>query len=222
MMDNNWVKLNIDNKNINMKTNIKIVIAIFIFALMVVGSTYAYYMVSDSKTGITGLAGEVNFDLDVTKVLPNTNKVDDILITNISELASSLNGGCIDEDGEFALCQLYKITLSNTSVDVNTKISGMISFNNENTPNIAWKLVDNYSASTNYTTSSLGTTFNTGSSSFVNFVDDYLLEYGKTVTYHILVWINETEGSQDDEGSYSGAIRFEDANGNGTTAEFSV
>jgi len=222
MMDSNGVKLNIDNRKINMGTNLKIAIGIFIFALMVVGSTYAYYTATDSEGGITGNAGEINFLLDVDKMLPNTNGVDDILITNINELASSLNNGCLDEDGDFALCQLYRITLSNNSSDVNTRVSGKVAFDNQNTPNLSWMLVNNYSASTNYTTSSLGNVFNTGSSSFVNFVDSYLLEYGASVTYYMLVWINETVEVQDDEGGYSGTIRFEDANGNGTTAEFGV
>lgn len=222
MMNIDWFKLYTGTKNLNFRSNIKIVIGIMIFSLLVVGSTYAYYTATDSEGGITGNAGEINFSLDVDKVLPSTTGVDDILITNINELADSLNDGCLDEDGDFALCQLYKITLKNNSSDVNTRISGKVAFDNQNTPNLSWMLVNNYSSSTNYTTSSLGTIFNTGSSNFDNFEDSYLLEYSKSVTYYMLVWINETEGVQDDEGGYSGTIRFEDANGNGTTAEFGI
>ena len=207
---------NIDN--INIWTNIKLWIGIFIFSLFMVGSTYAYYMVSDIVSGVTGDAGEINFDLDVDKILPNTDKVDDVLVTNFSELASGLNSGCVDE--EFALCQLYKVTLTNNSRDVNTKVSGKISFNNQNTPNLSWMLVDNYSASTNYTAAILGDDYHRSDPSFVKFENSRLLDYGTSVDYYILLWVNDAEGVQDDDGSYSGTIRFEDANGNGTTAEF--
>ena len=218
MMDRKIFKIDINN--ISMKTNIMIGIGIFVFALFMVGSTYAYYMVSDMVSGVTGVAGEINFDLDVEKVLPNTNRVDDILVINFDELAGGLNSDCLDEDGDFALCQLYKVTLNNNSSDVNTKVSGKIAFDNQNTPNLSWMLVNNYSASTNYTASSLGTNYHLSSSDFVNFEDSYLLEYGKSVDYYILLWVNDAEGVQDDDGSYSGTIRCEDANGNGTTAEF--
>lgn len=66
----------------------------------------------------------------------------------------------------------------------------------------------------------LGNTFNTASSTFTNFVDSYLLAAGSNIDYYILVWVNETEGEQTDEGTYSGIVRFEDSNGKGVTSTF--
>ena len=66
----------------------------------------------------------------------------------------------------------------------------------------------------------MGSNFNTASSSFASFVDDYLLMGSSSVDYYMLVWVNETETVQNDQGGYSGTIRFEDSNGQGVTASF--
>ena len=66
----------------------------------------------------------------------------------------------------------------------------------------------------------LGDTFNMSSTMFTSFTDDYLLEAGDEANFYISVWINEIDGIQYDDGSYSGTIRFEDTNGNGVTATF--
>ena len=201
--------------------NLKLIILIVMLFIMLLGGTFAYYAYSGNNSILTGNMGKVDLSLTVTKELPNTNKVDDILVVNTSELAANLNSGCIDKDGEFALCQLYKVHLVNNSGSVNTDVKGSIKFNNELTPNLSWLLLGNsYSSSTNYTSAMIGTNFNTSSSTFVPFVDKYLLYSGSSIDYYILVWINETEDEQNDMGAYSGVIRFEDSNGDGVTAEF--
>ena len=201
--------------------NLKLIIIIVMLFIMLLGGTFAYYAYSGSNSIFTGNMGKVDLTLTVTKVLPNTNKVDDILVVNTSELAANFNSGCIDEDGEFALCQLYRINLVNASGSINTDVKGSIKFNNELTPNLSWVLLEGgYSASTNYTSELIGNNFNTSSSDYAVFEDSYLLKSGSSVDYYILVWINETDGEQNDMGAYSGTIRFEDSNGGGVTAEF--
>lgn len=97
-----------------------------------------------------------------------------------------------------------------------------VSFNNTTTPNLAWiSLGNSYSSSTTYTSEMLGSSFHTSSAAFTNFVDSYLLSSGTSVDFYLLVWVNESEEEQTDEGSYSGTIRFEDSNGKGVTSTFS-
>jgi len=213
---------NIDFKKLlNKKNLLLIIVVLLIYCITIAGSTYAYlYINSENTNTMKGNLGKVDLDLTVTKILPLTNGTDDILITNFNELAASLNDDCIDSEGDFALCQLYQIDLENNSIGVNTNLTGSVSFNNENTPNLSWILIDNYNANTNYTSASLGNTFNTATSTFTNFVENYLLNTGSEVTFYMLVWINETDTLQTDEGAYGGTIRFQDANGQGTTAEF--
>lgn len=216
MNDNNACK-QFDLKGKNLKLVI-VIVMIFIFLL---GGTFAYFAYSGTNSIFSGNMGKVDLTLTVTKVLPDTDGVDNILVINFNELAASLNNDCYDEDGEFALCQLYRINLVNASGSINTNVKGSIFFNNARVPNLSWILLGNtYSSSTNYTSSQLGQTFNTASSSFVSFVDEYLLYSGSSVDYYILVWVNETEDEQTDEGIFSGIVKFEDANGNGVTAEF--
>ena len=203
------------------RRNLKLLIAIILLLVVISGGTLAYFAFSASNTIISGDAGTVDLSLTVTKVLPTTTGTDDILVIAFDELAESLNSSCIDEDGEFALCQLYRVNLANSASSVNVTVKGSISFNNATAPNLSWVYLGNsYSSSTTYTSSMLGSSFNTASSDFANFVDNCLVNGGSNVDFYILVWVNEAEEAQTDEGSYSGIIRFESSNGKGVTSTF--
>ena len=205
-----------DNKRIFI-----LMIVIMGVVILVAGVTYAYFAFKTSNNNtITGSMGSVDLSLTVTKELPTTSGVDDILVTNFSELPDNLNNKCIDSDGEYALCQLYKIVLSNSSNGVNTKVKGSVSFDNTTSPNLSWIRIDNYSSSTTYTSSTLGSSYHTASSNFDSFESSYLLKSGNSVTYYILVWVNENEEEQTDTGVYTGIVKFEDENGKGVTATF--
>lgn len=208
--------------NFNRKEIIILLCIILGFMVIVTSSTYAYLSYSGSNNNsISGNMGRVDLELDVTRVLPVDDTVNSILIFRFDELASNLNQGCIDKDGDYSLCQLYKIKLKNNSNAVNTRVKGSLSFSNDTMPNLSWILLGNtYNSTTTYTSAMMGATFNTAIADYTNFVDDYLLYSGNEVTFYILVWINEIERVQYDRGSYTGIVRFEDHKGNGITAEF--
>jgi len=194
---------------------------ILVIMVMVTSSTYAYLFYTGSDNSITGNMGEVDLELDVTRVLPVNETVNSILLFQFNELAGNLNNGCIDQDGEFSLCQLYKIRIKNNTGGVNTRINGSLAFSNETMPNLSWILLGNdYSSSTTYTTSMLDSDFNTASSSYNSFVDNYLLKNGEEEIFYILIWVNEIDRVQYDRGTYTGVVRFQDYNGNGVTAFF--
>lgn len=199
---------------------IYLVIGIILLWLAVIGTTFAYYTFNASNNGITGEAGDVDLKLTITKILPTTSGTDDILITNFDELADALNQQCIDQDGEFALCQLYQVNIANNSSGVNTNLTGSISFNNSTAPNLSWLLVEDYDSSNTYTSTMLGSSYQTASSEFSIFVTNYLLEIGTNKNFYLLVWVNESEEEQTDEGSYSATVRFEDSSGSGVTSTF--
>lgn len=200
-----------------------LIVAIAIIVLLVIfaGATFAYFAFNASNNNvITGEVGTVNLSLNVSKVLPNTTEVDDILVTNFSDMSDNLNNKCLYTDGEFATCQLYKVVLTNNADGVNTKISGSVSFNNTTTPNLSWLKLDNYDPSTTYTAATLGTKTHKASSTFTKFVDGYLLKKSTSVTYYLLVWVNESETEQADDGAFTGTVKFEDQNGKGVTSTF--
>lgn len=217
-MDNNYIENNLNNIQKNHK-HLYLIIAIVILLMLVLGGTFAYFAFSANNGIFGGNMASVNLDLTVTKILPTTNGVDDVIVTNFNDLAESLNSDCSYQN-EFASCQLYKVHLENNSNGLNTNLKGSVSFDNDTAPNLSWISVDNYSSSTTYTDAILGSNFNTASSTFTKFVDNYLLTSGSEANFYILVWVNETEDVQNDEGSYTGTVRFEDANGNGVTATF--
>ena len=204
--------------NSDVKKIMYLVIGILVFFVVVIGATFAYYAFSaTNNTTVKGEVGKVNLSLTVTKALPNKSGTDDILITPFNELASNLNAKCASD--EYATCQLYKITLQNNSTGVNTKVKGSVSFNNTTAPNLSWVYLDTYDSSKTYTSSDLGT-MNTASSEFATFKTDELINSGNSRDFYLLVWVNESEEEQTDEGSYSGTIKFEDSNGNGVTSTF--
>lgn len=204
------------------KFNWKFLLLIIFMFFSVTGGTYAYLFSTGSVSSIiTGDMAKVDLELDVTRVLPVDETVNSILLFQFDELASNLNKGCIDQDGNYSLCQLYEINLKNNVGGVNTKVKGSLSFDNASMPNLSWVLLGNtYSSSTTYTSDMMGDSFNTASSTYTNFVDSYLLYSGNDVTFYILVWVNEIDRIQYDNGSYTGVVRFEDSNGKGVTAEF--
>lgn len=199
--------------------SLKIFIAIVLLIVVISGGTMAYFAFSTTSNNITGNMGTVDLSLSVTKVLPVGSSDDDLLIAKFSDLATNINNECKYDD-DYANCQVYKVTLANNSSDVNTRVVGSIKFNASTTPNLSWVFMDSYSSSTTYTSDSFGSTFNTASSEFVNFKDNYLLQTGRSVDFYIVVWINENNEVQTDTGSYTGTVRFMDTNGKGVTATF--
>lgn len=211
----------IDKLKLNWKIIIS-VIAIIIVASFTIGETYSYFFNEHkNNTSITGSTMNVDLELSVTKVLPTNASTNSILIFQFSELADNLNNGCVDEDGEYSLCQLYKINLKNSSNSSNINIKGTLSFNNSTIPNLSWILLGNtYSASTTYTSDMLGDTFNTAVSTPTNFVDNYALSSNGEATFYILVWVNEIDRVQYDRGSYTGTVKIEDHTGKDISTTF--
>lgn len=222
---NAQVNNNIENQiNNESKKNVKLLIAIITIVVALSGGTLAYFAFSASNTAIGGEAGVVDLTLTVAKVLPDADStVDELLVVNYSEVPTALNNSCLDSRDEFMMCQLYKITLSSSATGVGTNVKGSIKFDNETVPNLSWLLLpSDYNSGTNYTTAVLGNTFNTATGEFVNFVNSYNLLSGTSKDYYILMWVNETDGEQTDNGSFGGTIRFEDAQGKGVTSTFTA
>lgn len=201
--------------------NRKFLILIILLFISVTGGTYAYlYSESTNDNTITGDMATVDLSLDVIRVLPTKETVNSVLLFQFNELADNLNKGCINEKGDFSLCQLYKINLKNNN-KTNVRLKGSLAFNNETLPNLSWLLLGNtYSSSTNYTSSMLGSEFKTATSTHENFVDNYLLKANDEIDFYILLWVNEIDRVQYDSGNYTGVVKFEDYKGQGVTAWF--
>lgn len=109
------------------KRMIYLVIGLLTLILSTAGATYAYFTATDNDTDtITGNMATIEFDLAVTKMTTvDDEKVDGTNTRGLIPLSNSMveyavanrsignNGICKDDNGN-AVCQIYKITVTNT------------------------------------------------------------------------------------------------------------
>ena len=184
---------------------------IIVYFITVTGSTYAYFALSvSSDNKISGTTATANLALTVSKVFPsNTNNLVPQLESALGSAISSTYK-CVDGNNN-NVCQVYKITIKNTST-ASVDISGYIHFSGiTNLPNLKWRLLDNEST--------MGThnSYNaTGADNL--FVDRVKLSANQTNNYYMVIWINETNSAQSDTGTYGATISFKSSNGTGVTS----
>jgi len=210
------MKDNIERKET--KRNTTMLVALIALILAVAGGTLAYFAISITSNNITGKAGTIDLTLTVTRVLPADTTIEDIILSDYATLSDDINNKCVDDD--VSLCQLYEVNLANSSSSVNVNVKGQVSFDNTNSPNLSWISLD-YDSSKTYSSTDLPDTFNTASNTLTNFVDSYYLASGSSKKFYLLVWVNSLDEVQEDNGTYTGTVRFEDASGKGVTSTFS-
>ena len=184
---------------------------IIIYFITVTGSTYAYFALSaNSDNKISGTTATANLALTVSKVFPiNTNNLVPQLESALGSAISSTYK-CVDGNSN-NVCQVYKITIKNTS-NASVDISGYIHFSGvTNLPNLKWRLLDSEST--------LGTHNSYNASGADNlFVDRVKMEANQTNNYYMVIWINETGTAQSDTGTFGATISFKSSNGTGVTS----
>ena len=94
------------------------VIGVATLVVAIVGATFAYFTATAANNIITGNMAKVELKLAVTKVTELENTIGMIPMSNgMVEAAvsnSSTKGSCVDDNGN-AVCQIYKIVLTNDS-----------------------------------------------------------------------------------------------------------
>ena len=184
---------------------------IIVYFITVTGSTYAYFALSASSDNkISGTTATANLALTVSKVFPsNTNNLVPQLESALGSAISSTYK-CVDGNSN-NVCQVYKITIKNTST-ASVDISGYIHFSGvTNLPNLKWRLLDSEST--------LGTHNSYNASGADNlFVDRVKMSANQTNNYYMVIWINETNSAQSDTGTFGATISFKSSNGTGVTS----
>ncbi len=184
---------------------------IIVYFITVTGSTYAYFALSASSDNkISGTTATANLALTVSKVFPsNTNNLVPQLESALGSAISSTYK-CVDGNSN-NVCQVYKITIKNTST-ASVDISGYIHFSGvTNLPNLKWRLLDSEST--------LGTHNSYSATGADNlFVDRVKMSANQTNNYYMVIWINETNSAQSDTGTFRATISFKSSNGTGVTS----
>lgn len=109
-----------EEKKKNEKTSlIYVVIGILTLVVAITGATFAYYTATSTVNNvITGNMASIKFDITVAKktnvdntrgLIPMTNSMVQKAVSN-----ASTKGICLDDNGN-AVCQVYKITINNSS-----------------------------------------------------------------------------------------------------------
>lgn len=113
------------------------VIGVATLMLSIVGATFAYFTATASNNNvIKGNMATIEFDVSVTKMtdvdvtkkglIPMSNNMVEQALTKNS--AKSGYGICVDDNGN-AVCQVYKITVTNTS-SASMFVDGYVTLNN--------------------------------------------------------------------------------------------
>ncbi len=107
-----------DNQK-NKNNIIYIVIAVLTLMVAITGATFAYYTATSTVNNvITGNMATIKFNISVAKktnvdntrgLIPMTNSMVEKAVSN-----ASTKGICLDDNGN-AVCQIYKITINNSS-----------------------------------------------------------------------------------------------------------
>ena len=205
-------------KNID-KKKMYMIFGIVMLIIAIAGSAYAYYSATASAT-ISGTAGGGNLTINVEKLSTSATGSlvpldNDTTTLNKAILGEGNTSGsfdntkaCIDKNG-LAACQIYKITISNTS-GVPIVLNGGVSLKGDNTPNIECAVMDN--------TNSLSS--NTTCKSSKSLANKFSLGANTTKDYYIIVYIKNIDGVQTDTGDFTGTITFISSDGREVKARF--
>ena len=209
------------------KSIVYMISGITILILAIVGSAYAYY--SASATGeLVGSAAGGGLELTITKLSTSASGALIPLDNDVDTLSTAAKGygntgstfdaskSCIDKNG-YTACQVYKITLTNTStvaitvngginlLSTSKNLSGMLSH-----PNIDCAKMDD----------SITVTNNSSCQGSKTLANNYTLNAGSNNDYYVIIYIKNLDVDQYDSGDFNGIIYFATSDGKELYAKF--
>ncbi len=105
-------------QNILKRSSKKLIIFEIVCVALIIGYTYSFFNVTATNDSvISGEAASVNLSLEVEKIAPSTNKG---LVPQLDQYITSAvigrNGSCVDDNNN-NVCQVYKITVTNSDMN---------------------------------------------------------------------------------------------------------
>ena len=191
------------------------IIFLFIFFLLGIGGTYAYYafQIESDTTTIVGNVVSIDVDLDVELVVgtnldTNTKMVPllDRALSNALKGEGSDNGACVDSLGNLS-CQVYKITLTNNGSKISNIAGSIELYAKEGTNNVYNNL--KWRELTDTATIREDVIVNGMNKSIL--VSDLTMKSKTQRIWYIAVWISEQDYDQreTDKGLFGGTVTFE-------------
>ena len=180
-----------------------IVFEIVCVALIIglIGYTYSFFNVTATNDSVIyGEAASVNLSLTVEKLAPSTNKG---LVPQLDQYITSAvigrNGSCVDDNNN-NVCQVYKITVTNSGASVH--VNGTLTLSAKNNPNLKWAII---SGTTNPTLVSSASPY-----TYTKLIENELYNSNQSKDYYIVLWISETGVMQTDQGGFTGVVTVGD------------
>ena len=207
-----------NEKKIN-KSIVYMITGIVVLLLAIAGSAYAYYSLIATEEFV-GKASGAGLELTISKL--STSATDDLIpLDNTPEMLTKAAKGygnngstydasksCIDMNG-YSVCQVYKITIKNTS-SAPVTLNGGVYLYGASTPNIECAKMDSTTSVTN----------NTSCRGTKTLADNQTLNGNASYDYYIIVYINNLVKAQEDKGEFTGKVTFVSTNGGGLNAKF--
>ena len=166
-----------------------------------IGYTYSFFNVTATNDSVIyGEAASVNLSLEVEKLAPSTNKG---LVPQLDDYITSAvigrNGSCVDDNNN-NVCQVYKITVTNSGSAVH--VNGTLKLDAKNNPNLKWAII---SGTTNPTLVSSASPY-----TYTKLIENELYNSNQSKDYYIVLWISETGVMQTDQGGFTGVVTVGD------------
>ena len=201
----------IEEKRKNKFSLLYAVVGVCTLIIAVVGATYAYYQAS-ATGNISGTAGGGAPVLTVTK--ESTGATGNLIpidmdATTLSKAAKGWNGtavgtawdatkACKDKNGN-SVCQIYSVTVKNTSSNTQSFNIGVTSLSGTNTPNVDVVAMGTSNIQVSAATSIKGT--EDGVAKAVSIAANATCS-----KYYFMVIIKNLNSAQTDNGNYSGVV----------------
>lgn len=197
------------------------VIGVATLVVAIIGATFAYFSATNTVGDVVqGTAATAGLSLSVSKVSENANNglvpIDESLLDKGLKATPDM---CVDANGN-TVCQVYKLTVTNDGTST-AIFDGTLTLTASGYTNLKWANINKDSGLTaDAVPSAVGANLNASTVSGITANESFTA--GQTKYYYIMIYINETNGPQNetDKGSFTGSVTFNSAGGTGTTATF--
>ena len=202
------------------------VVGVATLVVAIIGATFAYFSATATNDStVEGEAATAGLTLSVEKVSKDATGglipiAESLLDKGLKGDAAQDNKMCLDKDGN-TVCQVYKITVKNDGTAAAT-LDGTLTLTAAGYTNLKWANMQATGLTADAVPATVGSTLNASTVTAVTTGEVYAA--GATKYYYVMIYINETNASQNttDKGNFTGVVTFNSAGGTGTTATFSA
>lgn len=210
-MKKNNVNEIIKNKNILGVLLLLFVILTIVLILILQNKTLAYFAAGVESTGdeIKGASLQLSLELTVNEISDNATGNLIPLDNDVESLNNAIKGynnntnifdntkSCIDKNG-YSVCKVYEIKVKNKGSGGSKIDGGLISLLGDKTPNVACAVMKD-SLTVKNNESCIGTD---------TIASQDVIGGNQTLTYYIVVYINNLDEPQLDVGLFEGTVEF--------------